>query len=125
MRGLLEAIRKSLVRKGAEEGEGGEEVEVEKEIEILPPAGEVSSKPTLRVRVKNVMNVAEVDLAANYVKRGDVVIVKIKDLQRRDIGQFQNVLQKIKKVSMQFGFHVAAVKEGYLIVTPPNVEIEG
>jgi SepF-like predicted cell division protein (DUF552 family) len=99
------------------------EVEVEKEVEEIP-VEEETVKPKLQVRVENLTGTADVDRVARFAKSGDVLFLKLKDLQRRDLGQFQNTLQKIKKLSLQFGWNVVAVEEGYLIVTPSNIKIE-
>lgn len=99
------------------------EVEVEKEVEEISIEEEIP-KPKLQVRVENLTGMADVDRVANFAKSGNVLFLKLKDLQRKDLGQFQNTLQKIKRLSLQFGWNVAAVEEGYLIVTPSNIKIE-
>lgn len=100
-----------------------EEVEIEKEVEELPTVEEVE-KPKIQVRVENLTGMADVDRIARFVKGGDVLFLKVKDIQRRDLGQFQNTLQKVKRISLQFGWNVAALEEGYLILTPSEIKIE-
>jgi SepF-like predicted cell division protein (DUF552 family) len=101
------------------------EVEVEKEVEEIPVEEEkIETKPKLQVRVENLTGIEDVERVARFAKSGDVLFLKLKDLQRRDLGQFQNTLQKIKRFSTQFGWNVAAVEEGYLIITPSNIKIE-
>lgn len=100
-----------------------EEVEVEKGVEELPEEVE-APKAKLQVRVENLTGMTDVDRVMSFVKHGDVLFLKVKELQRRDLGQFQNTLQKVKRFSVQFGWNVAAVEEGYVIVTPSNIKIE-
>jgi SepF-like predicted cell division protein (DUF552 family) len=101
------------------------EVEVEKEVEEIQVEEEKArTKPKLQVRVENLAGIEDVERVARFAKGGDVLFLKLKDLQRRDLGQFQNTLQKIKRFSTQFGWNVAAVEEGYLIITPSNIKIE-
>ncbi|MDI6806821.1 MAG: cell division protein SepF [Candidatus Aenigmarchaeota archaeon] len=98
-----------------------EEVEIEKEIEEIP---EVVQKAKLQVRIENLTGIADVDRIARFIKDGDVLFLKVKELRRRDLGQFQNTLQKMKRLSVQFGWNIAATEEGYVIATPSNIKIE-
>jgi SepF-like predicted cell division protein (DUF552 family) len=117
---LRKLIEKILPKKEKEK-----EVEVEKEVEEIPVEEEkITTTPKLQVRVENLASIDDVDRITRFARNGDVLFIKLKDLQRRDFGQFQNTLQKIKKISSQFGWNLAAAEEGYLILTPSNIKIE-
>lgn len=78
----------------------------------------------MNVRIENVNNLGDVERVANYLKQGNVVLVKMKDLQKNDVGLFQITMQKMKRLCMQFNWDLVAFQEGYLVVTPNFARIE-
>jgi len=72
----------------------------------------------VNVRIENLTNMADVDRFEKLVREGNILLLKTKQLQRQDLGQFQLAVQKLKRVSHNYGFDLAATEEGYLVVTP-------
>jgi SepF-like predicted cell division protein (DUF552 family) len=93
-----------------------EEVE---EVEI--PAEEPGKQVT--VRIENLTGMIDVDRIGRLVKDGNILFLKTKELRRKDIGQFQNTVLKLKRVCTQFGWDIVGTEDGYLIVTPPFAKI--
>lgn len=93
---------------------GGEEVELP--VEELPI-------PEVTVRVENLKDFVDIDRIVRLLKDGNVIILKTKDLQRRDLGEFQNSVQKLKRISGQYGFDIAGTEEGYIVLTPTFAKI--
>ena len=54
---------------------------------------------------------------------GNIVILKTKELQRKDLGQFQTGVQKLKRVCDERGWGIIGTEEGYIIVAPKFVKI--
>ncbi len=86
--------------------------------------GEEAPAERMKVRVETVNNLTDLDRVAGYLKQGHVILVKVKDLQRNDVGLFQTAVQKMKRMSTQFNWDLVALPEGYLVVTPNYVRIE-
>jgi SepF-like predicted cell division protein (DUF552 family) len=78
----------------------------------------------LNVRIENVNGLGDVERIGGYLKQGNVVLVKVRDLQKRDVGLFQTSLQKMKRLSTQFNWDLVALPEGYIIMTPSFARIE-
>lgn len=78
----------------------------------------------MKIRVETVNNLTDLDRVASYIKQGHVILVKVKDLQRNDVGLFQTTVQKMKRMCTQFNWDLVAIPEGYLVVTPNYVRIE-
>lgn len=78
----------------------------------------------LTVRIESVAGLGDVERIGAYLRQGNVVLVKIKDLQRKDVGLFQTSLQKMKRLSSQFNWDMVALNEGYVILTPSFARIE-
>lgn len=78
----------------------------------------------LTIRIESVASLGDVERVAAYLRRGNILLIKIKELQRKDIGLAQTTLQKMKRISTQFNWDLVALPEGYLIMTPNFARIE-
>ncbi|MBI2547081.1 MAG: cell division protein SepF [Candidatus Aenigmarchaeota archaeon] len=88
----------------------------------FPEEGEPKEK--LTVRIESVNGLGDVERIAAYVRQGNVVLIKLRELQKKDVGLFQTSLQKMKRLSSQFNWDIVALPEGYVIITPNFVRIE-
>jgi SepF-like predicted cell division protein (DUF552 family) len=93
-----------------------------KEEPVELPAEEELVQPVY-VRIENLKDFVDIERITKLVKEGNIVFLKTKELQRTDLGEFQNCVQKLKRVSNQYGFDIAGTEEGYLVVTPSFVKI--
>lgn len=99
--------------KGSEEEETVEVPEVQEE----GPGQQVT------VRIETIRDFVDVDRIGRLVRDGNIVFIKTRELQKKDLGEFQNCVQKLKRVSNQFGFDLAGTEDGYLLVTPSFAKI--
>ncbi len=90
----------------------------------FPEVKDVGVPHKMSIRIESVNGLADVERVGTYLKQGDVVFIKTKDLQKRDVGLFQTSLQKMKRLSTQFNWDMVALQEGYIILTPSFVRIE-
>jgi len=81
-------------------------------------------KETISVRVENLGGMIDVDRMLKMVKEGNILLIKTKELQRKDLGEFQTSVQKLKRNLAQFGGDIVGTEDGYLIVTPKFAKIE-
>lgn len=85
---------------------------------------EQEAQDRITVRIENVNGLGDVERIGGYLKQGNVVLVKVRDLQKKDVGLFQTSLQKMKRLSTQFNWDLVALPEGYVVMTPSFVRIE-
>ncbi len=78
----------------------------------------------LNIRIDYLSGLEDVERIASLVKQGNIMFLKMKDLQKKDIGQFQTAIQKMKRVCTQFNWDLVGLEEGYLVVTPSFAKIE-
>ena len=78
----------------------------------------------IMVRIETLRDFVDIDRIGRLVKEGNIVFLNTKELQRKDLGEFQNCVQKLKRMSNQFGFDLAGTEEGYLVVTPTFAKIQ-
>lgn len=93
-----------------------------KEEAVELPEEEEPTQP-IYVRVEKLKDFVDVDRIAKLVKEGNIVFVKTKELQKTDLGEFQNCVHKLKRIANQYGFDLVGTEDGYLVVTPSFVKI--
>jgi SepF-like predicted cell division protein (DUF552 family) len=103
----------------------GEEEQIE-----MPPegmegaeagAGQVTDK--IMVRVENLTGVNDVERIEGLLKQGNILFLKVVDLQKKDLGQFKQTVQMLKRRCIQFGWDIVGVEDGYIVLTPKFAKI--
>ena len=92
-----------------------EEVEVPEETE---------EAKQVTVRIETLRDFIDTERIARLLKEGNIVFLKVGELQRHDLGEFQNSVQKLKRFSNQYGWDIVGMEEGYLVMTPNFAKIE-
>jgi SepF-like predicted cell division protein (DUF552 family) len=87
----------------------------------LPVEEEQTQK--IQVRIENIGGMLDVDRLTKLLREGNILLLKTKDLQKKDLGEFQTTVQKLKRVCNQYGFDIAGTEDGYLVVTPRFAQI--
>jgi len=96
----------------------------EKEEESVEFPEEQLAEEKLNVRIDYLSGTEDVDRVAKFVKEGSIMFLKIKDLQKKDLGLLQTTVQKMKRTCTQYGWDVVGLEDGYLIVAPSFARIE-
>ena len=97
---------------------------VDKRDETVEFPEDTEETERLNVRIDSLASMEDVDRVAGLVKKGNIMFLKVKDLQKKDIGQFQTTIQKLKRNCTQFNWDIVGLEDGYLVVTPPFAKIE-
>ena len=97
---------------------------VEKKSETVEFPEDAEPQEKLNIRIDYLNDMGDVERIAGLVKQGNIMFLKIKELQKKDIGLLQTTVQKMKRTCSQFGWDVVGLEDGYLIVTPAFAKIE-
>ncbi|MEM5802152.1 MAG: hypothetical protein QXQ18_02065 [Candidatus Aenigmatarchaeota archaeon] len=89
-----------------------------KEEDVIEYPEEQEPLEKINIRVENLTGTADIDRFVQYLKQGNILFVKTKQIQKQDLGAFQMSVQKLKRVCQSYGFDMAGTEEGYLVVTP-------
>lgn len=89
-----------------------EEIEIEKE-----------EKPKINIKIETLTGIVDVERLSKLLKEGNILFVRSKDLQKKDLGQFQQAVHKLKRVCRQYGFDIVGTEDGYLLLTPKFAKI--
>lgn len=79
---------------------------------------EAQAGEKIMVRIENLNGMVDIDRLMKFLREGNILFLKTKDLQKRDLGAFQTSVQKWKRVCQQYGWDIVGTEEGYLVITP-------
>jgi SepF-like predicted cell division protein (DUF552 family) len=85
---------------------------------------EEEQKPQVSVRVETLQDFVDVDRITRLLKEGNIIFLRTAKMQKHDLGEFRNSVEKLKRVSKQFGWDIVGLEEGYLILTPSFAKVE-
>lgn len=91
--------------------------------EVLELPVEEEPVEKIMVRVENLRSTMDVDRIEHMVREGNILLLKVIELQKQDLGQFKNVVDKLKRRSVQFGWDIVAIADGYILITPKFAKI--
>jgi SepF-like predicted cell division protein (DUF552 family) len=91
--------------------------------EVVEVPEDLDETKQLTVRIETLRDFVDTERIARIMKEGNIVFLKVGELQKHDIGEFQNSVQKLKRFSNQFGWDIVGMEEGYLVITPNTVKI--
>ena len=77
----------------------------------------------VNVRIENLTSLDDVDFIIKLVRDGNIIFLKTKNIQNKDLGQFETSIQKLKRSCMNYGYDIAGTEEGYMIITPKFAKI--
>ncbi|MBI2173537.1 MAG: cell division protein SepF [Candidatus Aenigmarchaeota archaeon] len=58
------------------------------------------------------------------LRDGRILMIKIKGLKEKDIGELKRAVNKIKRTCMALNGDLAAIGDEWLLVTPPSAKIQ-
>ena len=109
--GILDSLKKLVKREE-------EQIELSAEEE---EAGKIVDKVV--VRVENLTGVNDVERVERLLKEGNILFLKIAELQKKDLGQFKQTVQMLKRRCIQFGWDIVGIEDGYIVLTPKFARI--
>lgn len=112
--GFMDSLKKLFKR---------EEEQVELPPEGVEGAGTEEIADKITVRVENLTGVNDVERIEGLLKQGNILFLKIADLQKKDLGQFKQTVQMLKRRCIQFGWDIVGVEDGYMVLTPKFAKI--
>lgn len=77
----------------------------------------------ISVKVDSLKSYSDTDRILQFLREGNVVFLRIKDLRSKDINELKRAVEKIKKTCAAMNGDLAGVEEDYLIITPKFARI--
>jgi uncharacterized protein len=82
-----------------------------------------SKEGKLMVKIEKLNSFSDTGKIQESVRDGNVLLVKIRDLRKKDIGELKRAVAKIRKTCLAIDGDIAGVGEDWLLVTPKTAKI--
>ena len=86
--------------------------------EVIEMPEEEGPEKNIMVRIETLRDFVDTERIARLLKEGNIIFLRVGELQRHDLGEFKNCVQKLKRFSNQYGWDIVGMEEGYLVLTP-------
>ena len=77
----------------------------------------------IMVRVENLGGLEDAERIERLMQAGCILLLKVKELQSKDLGEFKNTVDKLKRRCLQYGWDMVAVSDGYIVMAPGFAKI--
>lgn len=102
--------------KGYEEPEEDEYIELDFNENVSEPG-------KMLIAVEKLEDYADSDRIQRKVREGKVVLVRIKELKEKDMGELKRAIARIRKTCLALNGDIAGVSDDWIIITPENAKI--
>ncbi|MEM7826269.1 MAG: cell division protein SepF [Candidatus Aenigmatarchaeota archaeon] len=72
----------------------------------------------INVRIENLKSYSDTDRILQFLREGNILFVRIKELREKDINELKKAIEKIKKTCSAMDGDLAGVDEDFLVITP-------
>jgi len=86
--------------------------------EVIEMPEDTEPEKHIMVRIETLRDFVDTERIARLLKDGNIIFLRVGDIQRHDLGEFKNCVQKLKRFSNQYGWDIVGMEEGYLVLTP-------
>ena len=97
--------------------------QAEEEQMELPTEQHEGPADRVTVRVDNLQGINDVERIEKLVKDGNIMFLKVFNLQKKDLGQFKQTVQMLKRRCIQYGWDIVGIEEGYMVLAPKFAKI--
>lgn len=101
--------------------EGGFESEDYVELDIEPTHAKEGQK--ILLDIDKLEDFADSDRVQRKLREGKIVLVRIKELKDKDIGELKRAISRIRKTCVAVNGDIVGVSDEWVIITPESVKI--
>ena len=84
---------------------------------------EIEESAVTNIVIEKLENYASTDKIIQNIKKGNIVLVKIKDLKENNLDELKQCISKLRTAAASFGGDIAGVGDEFVIVTPSKAAI--
>lgn len=96
--------------------------EGEEEYLQLDPAEEEASQKML-VEVEKMSDFADSDRIQKKIRSGRILLVRVKELREKDMGELKRAVEKVKKTCVAINGDIAGIGDDWIVVTPAAARV--
>jgi len=113
-------------RESFDEYEGENEQYMEVSV-MSPPSEKIGNVEQLTgkfgLRIENLDDFADTERILRQIRDGSIILLKIKGLKEKDMGELKRAVEKLKKSILANNGDIVGAEENWLILTPEFVKV--
>jgi SepF-like predicted cell division protein (DUF552 family) len=98
--------------------------ERESYVEVDSMGLESRTGATVTIRVEKLNSFDDTERVLRSVRNGDIVLLKIKGLKDKDIGELKRCVERLKKSVVANNGDIVGVEQDWLVLAPENIGID-
>ena len=75
------------------------------------------------IRIETLTDFADTTAIQEYIRKGNIVWVKIKPLKEKDMSELKRSIDRLRKTCIAINGDIAGVDDDFIVLTPPGVVI--
>ncbi len=84
---------------------------------------EEEKKTLLTIKIEKALDIRDVERIIKVVREGNVCIVSLRDV-KKNIPEYQALLENFKRYSNMFKVNIYLLGEDYILLTPKEIKVE-
>ena len=93
-------------------------------VELELPGAEIETgKSKILIQVEKLNDYMDSDRIQKKVREGNILLVRIKELKDKDIGELKRAIARIRKTCIAVNGDIAGVSDEWIIVTPSFAKV--
>ena len=82
-----------------------------------------SGKGNFMIRIETLTDFADTTAIQEYIRKGNIVWVKIRPLKEKDMSELKRAIDRLRKTCIAVNGDIAGVDDDFIVLTPPGVVI--
>ncbi len=83
----------------------------------------LNGEAKVAVRIENLKSFSDIEGIQKFVRDGNIVFLRIKDLRGKDISELKRSVDRLKKTCTAMNGDIVGVDEDFLIITPQFAKV--
>ena len=75
------------------------------------------------IMIETLTDFADTTAIQEYIRKGNIVWVKIKPLKEKDMNELKRAIDRLRKTCIAINGDIAGVDEDFIVLTPPGINI--
>jgi SepF-like predicted cell division protein (DUF552 family) len=101
---------------------GGEEY-IEVDVGGLPGSEPTLGNGKIGIKIESVSEFGDTERVLKHVREGQIVLMKVKALKEKDLGELKRVVEKFKRTVLAQNGDIVGVEQDWLLLVPEHVTV--
>ncbi len=83
----------------------------------------LSSGGKIGIIIENIAEFGDTEKVLKYLREGQIVLLKVKNLKEKDLGELKRVVERLKRTTLAQNGDIVGVEQDWLLLVPEHVTV--